>query len=116
MKSLALSRARDGGLIALLMTAAAAILAPALADAAPGSKAVTVNFSGIDTSTEAGVQSLYRRIRAAAEDACGPEFRNPRLARLRSVCVDQAIESAVAEANRAQLSALHQKLVARTGP
>jgi UrcA family protein len=78
--------------------------------------AVTVSFSGIDTSTEAGVQALYRRIRSAAEDACGPEFRSPRLTRLRNECVDDAISAAVADANRSLLSALHQRVTSRTGP
>jgi len=116
MKVLTLSRVRDRSLIALLVVAAAASVVPTLGDAAPGKKAVTVDFAGIDTSTEAGVQALYRRIRSAAEDVCGPEFRSPRLTRLRNECVDEAIAAAVADANRAQLSALHQKVVSRTGP
>jgi UrcA family protein len=116
MKVLTLSRASDWRLAALLVVAAAASVAPAVGVAAPGTTtSVTIDYTDLNTSTEAGAQALYRRIRAAARDVCGrPEFRSFELTRLRNECVDEAIAAAVAGVNRPQLSAVHQKVVSRT--
>ena len=56
-------------ILASILTASAA---PALAQPAPVSSQLVVSYADLDLSTERGVRTLDRRLRAAALTACGP--------------------------------------------
>jgi UrcA family protein len=69
----------------------------------------TVSYAGLDLSTRAGAETLYRRIKAAAKEVCAPweGHELERVAKWRS-CYGQAVANAVAEVHRPALTALHQ--------
>lgn len=81
------------------------------ASAEPKVKAQTVSFADLDLSKSAGAQTLYKRIKAAARNVCGPadnytyvtppkQFRQ---------CYEAAIADAVAQIDRPSLTALHRE-------
>jgi UrcA family protein len=70
-----------------------------------------VRISDLDLNRSADVARLYKRIRAAAESACGvAELTGTHLqSSSQRHCVEEAIASAVAQVHNAQLSAYHQQ-------
>ena len=84
-----------------LMTSAA--LAAALA--APAT--VTVSYSDLDLSKEAGVERLYARLRRAAQSVCGPDtdIRDLAGTAIRDACVAKALAKAVEATHNDRLSA-----------
>ena len=110
-----------GGLIACGLLGGAG---PACADsaatavAAPPAKdlrSVEVRYGEFDLSKPAGTQALYRRIKAAARQVCGPlDVRSAPLMRRWQDCYDTTLANAVASMDRPMLTALYRKeLVAR---
>src|SRR5262245_21233187 len=81
------------------------------ASAAPKEKAQTVSYADLDLSKPAGAQTLYKRIKAAARQVCGPSdqytFVTP--ARAFRECYAKAIADAVAQVDRPSLTALHRE-------
>jgi len=81
------------------------------ASAEPNVKAQTVSFADLDLSKAAGAQTLYKRIKAAARNVCGPSdnytFVTPSAAFRK--CYDKAIADAVAQIDRPSLTALHRE-------
>ena len=73
--------------------------------------AQTVSFADLDLSKAAGAQTLYKRIKAAARNVCGPAdnytFVTPNKAFRK--CYDKAIADAVAQIDRPSLTALHRE-------
>ena len=70
---------------------------------------VRVNYADLDISGAAGVQTLYARIKSAAQKACGPE---PAVLDLRDAagydaCYKQAVAKAVNRVGSDRLQALH---------
>jgi UrcA family protein len=81
-------------------------LVPQLALAADGadSRSLTVHYSDLNMNTEAGVASLYSRIRHAAEQVCGKvDTRRLDEVTAAQACVNQAIASSVNAVGNAQL-------------
>ena len=74
--------------------------------------AQTVSFADLDLSKAAGAQTLYKRIKAAARNVCGPAdnytFVTPSKAFRK--CYDKAIADAVAQIDRPSLTALHREV------
>jgi UrcA family protein len=70
-----------------------------------------VRISDLDLNKSADVARLYKRIRAAAESACGVEALTGThlLSSSQRNCVGEAVASAVAQVHNAQLSAYHQQ-------
>jgi UrcA family protein len=60
---------------ALAIVAAAGVASPARAELAADVPQQKVRFGDLDLSTQAGVRTLYARIRKAAENVCGPATR-----------------------------------------
>jgi UrcA family protein len=73
-----------------------------------------VRFADLDLSSEAGVKTLYRRIRSAAESVCAPLGGARELARQAQwrACRDTAIADAVAEIDHPMLSQHYAMLTA----
>lgn len=71
--------------------------------------AKTVNFAGLDVSTEAGAAQLYRQLKLAARDVCEPA-NGKSLAQQQHfhACIDTALSNAVAAVNRPLLTNLHE--------
>lgn len=100
----ALNRLIAVSLLACAATAAAASPASEL-------PSVEVRYADLDLSKPAGVQVLYRRIRAAAREVCGSlELRSPRQTRRWQDCYDGSLEKAVALADQSTLTALHRQV------
>ena len=68
----------------------------------------TVRYADLDLGTQAGVATLYNRIRLAAEEVCGG-VGSPELARaaVAKACVDRAIAGAVHGVNNARLASVY---------
>ena len=76
--------------------------------AMPKAEGVVVHFGDLNLNSEAGVASLHKRIRNAAESVC--TSLETRILGLRGAyedCVRQAVDSGVAAVGNANLSALH---------
>lgn len=71
---------------------------------------VVVSLAGLDLSTTKGADLVYGRIRSAAEFVCSVnQSREPaRIARARA-CFQNAVDDAIAQANRPLLSDLHAR-------
>jgi UrcA family protein len=77
---------------------------------------IKVTYSDLDLSTTTGAQTLYRRIKGAAYQACKSYGRFSMLTS-RSAwrrCYDSAVASAVLQVDRPSLTALHKEGSART--
>jgi UrcA family protein len=72
---------------------------------------ITVRFDDLNLEQPRGVAALYRRLRLAAEQACG-EPQRPGEAIISAewrTCVAQALERAVVTVDRPALTAYHRK-------
>lgn len=110
MKTNAFTRLMGMGVLAIGATVVqASFVNSAAAAEAPGQQAVRV--SDLNLSKSADVAILYRRIRDAAEAACGPKMVTgsylPRAAQQR--CVGEAIDSTIVHLHNDLLSAYHQQ-------
>ena len=102
------------------LAAAAITLTPVLAPAAtPGMPAIRVTTSDLNLATQAGVATLYGRIRAAAQSSCEP-LRQPttgsRIPRGYDACVSTAVTDTVQKLAIPGLSALHAARGAAASP
>lgn len=71
---------------------------------------VVVKYADLDLSQPQDVRALYSRLRNASNAVCGAyDVRDQRVRLLRQVCYDTALESAVADVNRASIIELHAK-------
>jgi UrcA family protein len=74
----------------------------------------SVGYSDLDTGTSAGAAALYRRIKNAAAEVCGPSVTlDLTMVAAAKACQDKAIRTAVIAVNkplvtRAYLAATHQ--------
>jgi UrcA family protein len=70
--------------------------------------AVTVRYGDLNLDSQAGVASLHKRIRNAAESVCGHlETRILGLHAAYDTCVDEAVAKGVANVGNANLSRFH---------
>jgi UrcA family protein len=96
--------------LALTLSLALATTAFAAPMLASGGEAVSVSVrtGDLDLSSEAGVQTLYSRIRGAARRACkGVESRSASTQVEHAMCMRTAMDSGVMAANNEALTALH---------
>jgi UrcA family protein len=72
---------------------------------------IKVSYAELDLSKPAGAQTLYRRIKKAAQAVCAESFQGSGPVRPfgQKQCEERAIERAVNEVNRPLLSSLWQK-------
>lgn len=75
-------------------------------------RSITVSYSDLDLTKQAGIETLYQRINWAARAACGPASLHKYDAFLSSrkawrECVDRAIADAVGSIDEPMLTALH---------
>ena len=76
--------------------------------AMPKSEGVVVQFGDLNLNSEAGVASLHRRIRNAAESVCGPlDLRILGLRDAFDECVKDATNNGVAAVANSNLSNFH---------
>jgi UrcA family protein len=73
------------------------------ADRAPDAYSVTVQFADLDLTRQAGVVTLYQRIKGAARRVCTDQA-NDSLNQSYGVCVKTAMSAAVARIDRPLLS------------
>jgi UrcA family protein len=74
-----------------------------------------VKYADLNLNNPAGVQTLYRRINAAARAVCG---RNDALSIQRAKaneCTEKAIDDAVTRVNNNNLSAYHAQRIGKNG-
>lgn len=102
----------------LLSAAFTALAIPAIAGASPeindnGRTAVRVSFADLDLSREAGLQTLYGRLRAASYSVCGSGSRSlieagslDQLA-VNKRCFHKALSKAVAKIGNDKLNKIH---------
>jgi UrcA family protein len=102
---------------ALAMALVAAIGAPAQAGESAGhanTRSMTVSYRDLDLSGQAGVNTLYNRLRLAAENVCGPQGdgRDLTMRFAWKQCYDGALDGAVRTVAHVGLSEIH---LAQTG-
>jgi UrcA family protein len=100
-----------------LITVLASVAATALLVSAPARAdnqnvevtKIPIHFGDLDLDTHSGAHSLYLRLSGAARLACGSEPNVVDLAEMRQAnrCQQAAIEKAVAQVDRPQLTALY---------
>jgi UrcA family protein len=105
-------KSSNWSLIRVATLAVAGVLAAAgttvAQPAGAGPRSVVVRYGDLDLQNPAAVQTLYRRIRFAAREVCGPapprelDRRQPWLE-----CYRAAVAEAVAQTGHAGLEALH---------
>ena len=122
MKTSKFARLAGLGLLAIGATIMQASFVNAASAGVPAGQ-LAVRISDLDLNKSADVARLYKRIRAAAETACGVDsLTGTRLLNSgQRNCVEEAVGTAVAQVHNEQLSAYHQlgpkglKAVARPG-
>lgn len=102
-----------------MLTAGLAFLVVGLAStnamaADSGTPRMTVKYSGLNLSSEAGAEALYSRIQQAAFNVCGGRDSSlPWSSITRSKCYQTAIDNAVLQVNAPLLTAVHQDSTTR---
>ena len=102
----------------LLIAFAVVVLSiPAIAGAVPhvndaGQVVARVSYAGLDLSSEAGLVTLYRRIKGAADRACGPQHSYRDAGSLKQLrdnkqCYNDVLSKFVAKINNAKLDEIH---------
>lgn len=100
-----------------ILVAAVTAISPQLSFARPPDPPrVTVRFADLDLSRPEGAQTLYSRLRGAAEQVCEQVRSESGLSwafREQKACIDKATAAAIAKVNRPLLTAYWQS---KTGP
>ncbi len=101
----------------LLIASAVVVLGiPAIASATPNisnveDAAVRVSYADLNLSSEAGLVTLYSRLKSASNAVCGPrsllEAGSLRQLSQNKVCYRNALSKAVAKFNNATLDEIH---------
>lgn len=75
-----------------------------------GTPKVVVNYDDLDISHPQGLETLYTRIENASMEVCGYDRLLKELARQRrpAACYTAAVDDAIRQINKPQLSALHR--------
>jgi UrcA family protein len=105
MKYLTLGSSRKFALAAVAAASLASVAQFAqAADGLDGRTALTVHYSDLNMNTDAGVATLYNRIRHAAQQVCGDvDPRRLDEAAAAQTCVNHAIATSVAAVGNKQL-------------
>jgi len=96
-----------------LAIALAGFSAGALADRVgqlEGTPKVVVNYEDLDISNPQGLEVLYTRIENASMEVCGYDRLHKELARQRrpEACYTAAVDDAIRQVNKPELTALHR--------
>lgn len=93
----------------LAFAAAACLAAPAaFAAGADAPRTTTVAYDDLNLNSPAGVETLYARLRGAAQNVCGDrDFRTLRARAAYQSCYSHALDTAVAGVNHDSLTARH---------
>ncbi len=76
-----------------------------------------VSYGDLDVDRERGADVLYMRLKVAVDQVCRPlEGRAPRQRLAWRACRQEAMESAVAQINLPQLTAIHYRRTDRVAP
>jgi UrcA family protein len=97
--------------VGTLMLAVTGAVSTAWAEASPSQRTVNieVEYTDINLATQAGAETLYRRIVRAARMACGPaDARSAAMMTAHRGCLKEAVDGAVKDVGSPKLSALHQ--------
>jgi UrcA family protein len=79
-------------------------------------RSVTVRYADLDLSEQAGVESLYQRLRTAARHVCGSkETRYLEAVRDWRRCHNTALEQAIKEVANERLTAVHEDRAGHPG-
>lgn len=79
-------------------------------------RSVTVSYADLDLTKEAGVKSLYQRLRTAARQVCGnKDSRYLEDVKDWQRCHDSALETAVNNVGNVRLTAVHQERTGNSG-
>jgi UrcA family protein len=82
--------------------------------AKPDVRAVAVSYADLDLASDAGVRTLYGRLRAATQKVCGPRpGHDLAMQRLWRDCRDDTLGRAVGQLGNAKLAALHEQRSSR---
>jgi UrcA family protein len=104
MKYLTLSTSKKFALAAVAAASLVSVAQFTHADSLDGRPALTVHYSDLNMNTDAGVATLYNRIRHAAQQVCGDvDPRRLDEAAAAQACVDHTIASSVAAVGNVQL-------------
>jgi UrcA family protein len=111
MKNLTLSNGKNFAFAAVAAVSLVSVAQFSQAGSVDSHPAITVHYSDLNMNTEAGVASLYNRIRHAAQQVCGAvdPLRLDEVAAAQA-CVHQAIATSVAAVGNTQLD---QEFMAR---
>ena len=83
-------------------------------DKAADVPSVVVRYNDLNLQTQAGAQSLHRRLKAAARSVCPDEFSRDLLtAQEGRACVAQAVDRAVTAVDRPMLVLVHASAAKR---
>jgi UrcA family protein len=101
--------------ISALLAGSFAVCSAAVADQAPGAKRppqeqVSIRYNDLDLSTDAGVATLYTRVRSAANRLCEIATQGEVLARsqTKTACVHEAMVASITQIDNHRLAALHE--------
>jgi UrcA family protein len=84
----------------------------------PDAPSMKVHFGDLNLSTDAGVQTLYKRIKLAARTVCNESVvsGDGRSASHYWACYDKAVADAISKVDNTQLTAMYQRAThARVG-
>lgn len=85
------------------------LLAGSAANAPGATPAIQASYAGLELSSPAGAESLYRRLKGAAERVCGfVDLRQLSQSVRWSACYDKALADAVGKLNEVQVTALYR--------
>jgi UrcA family protein len=71
--------------------------------------AIQVSYAGLDLSSRAGAEIIYRRLKGAAEHVCGSVALRQLSQSVRWIsCYEKALSDAVTKLNRVQVTALYR--------
>lgn len=91
----------------LFLSALAVSTLPAVAEDRIVTKSQVVRFSDLNLATDAGAETLYKRIRAAARQVCDGADERFGYSEYRK-CFNKAVDDAVAKVDRQTLHLVHQ--------
>jgi UrcA family protein len=77
----------------------------------PDAPSMKVHFGDLNLSTDAGVETLYKRIKIAARTVCQESevAGDGRVASHYWACYDKAVADAIGKVNNTQLTAMYQR-------
>lgn len=118
MKSNSITGYIGTGMLAFSATIGQAwMVSAARAENAPAPQSLRIVVSDLDLSKNADVATLYKRIKSAAEQACGADVvTGSRLpSGSKKQCLTQAVDGTVLQINNPSLTAYHKQEATKAG-